>query len=59
MWHDFLNRCKIHISSVQKRYTNGLITPILSLYKPIAASEMEDEVMSAFCSNEKSNGVVQ
>lgn len=49
----------VYIICTKQRYTNGLMTSILSLYKPIAASEMEDEVMSAFCSNEKSNGVVQ
>ena len=32
---------------------------IPSLYKAIAASEMEDEVMNAFCSNKKSDVIVQ
>ena len=49
----------VYIICAKQKYTNGLMTSILSLYKPIEASEMEDEVMSAFCSNEKSNLVVQ
>ena len=42
-----------------KKYNNGLMMSIPLLYKAIAASEMEDEVMNAFCSNKSSNILVQ
>ena len=42
-----------------KKYTNGLMMSIPSLYKAIAASEMEDEVMNAFCSNTASDVILQ
>jgi hypothetical protein len=41
-----------------KRYTNGLMMSIPSLYKAIAASEIEDQVMNAFCSNKTSDVIV-
>ena len=42
-----------------KKYANGLMMSIPSLYKAIAASEMEDEVMNAFCSNKASDVILQ
>lgn len=42
-----------------KKYTNGLMMSIPSLYKAIAASEIEDQVMNAFCRNKTSDVIVQ
>ena len=49
--------CIVYVQN--KKYTNGLMMSIPSLYKTIAASEMEDEVMNAFCSHKKSDVIVR
>ena len=49
--------CIVYVQN--KKYTNGLMMSIPSLYKTIAASEVEDEVMNAFCSNKKSDVIVR
>ena len=42
-----------------KKYTNGIMMSIPSLYKAIAASDIEDQVMNAFCSNNTSDLIVR
>jgi len=44
-----------YVQKQNKKYINGLMMSVPSLYKAIFASEMEDEVMNAFCSNNTSD----
>ncbi len=47
------------LSVQNKKYTNGLMMSIPSLYKALAASEREDQVMNVFCSSKTSNVIVK
>ena len=47
--------CILYVQN--KKYTNGLMMSIPSLYKAIAASEIDDKVMNAFCSNKTSDAI--
>lgn len=47
-----------YVQKQNKKYINGLMMSVPSLYKAIFASEMEDEVMNAFCSNNTSDVIL-
>lgn len=49
--------CILYVQN--KKYTNGLMMSIPLLYKAIATSKVEDQVMNVFCSNKTSEVIVQ
>ena len=49
--------CIVYVQN--KKYTNGLMMSIPSLYKAIEASKTEDQVMNVFCRNKMSDVIVQ
>ena len=49
--------CKLYMQN--KKYTNGLMMSIPSLYKALAANKREDQVMNVFCNSKTSNVIIK